>query len=48
MLVRRAQASREMKFYLEQKAILEGRLKAIQHEIRLTDDILKLIKSEMA
>ena len=47
MLAERAERRRELAFYLAQKETLEGRLNLIRHEIRLTDDILKMIKREI-
>ncbi len=47
VLLRREQQAREIEFYLEQKARLEGRLAIVRRELKLTDDILKLIHLEM-
>jgi hypothetical protein len=42
----RARKAKELKFYTDQKAVLEARLCVVRQELRLTDTILALIRKE--
>jgi hypothetical protein len=42
----RARKATELKFYSDQKAVLEMRLAIIQGELKLTDKILAMIRKE--
>jgi predicted restriction endonuclease len=42
----RARKAKELKFYSDQKAVLEARLDLVRRELKLTDTILALIRKE--
>jgi hypothetical protein len=42
----RARKATELKFYSEQKAVLEARLDLVRRELKLTDTILTMIRRE--
>jgi predicted restriction endonuclease len=42
----RARKASELKFYSDQKAVLETRLDLVRRELKLTDTILAMIRKE--